>query len=280
MRPNVVILVDNSESMTVADPKLPSSRTRHEAPAAGVGTGEVGGMKRFERVNAMLNHAKALTELNKKFNVHVYTFAGKPHNVNLPADPKKRNAYQFALAPETKEGDSTQIGVALQQPPADFSGQAVAGALVISDGGNNEGIDPSLAADATRHASIPVSTMGFGDPTQTKDVALVSVLADDVVRTNNTVSVYAALTHRGYTGKTVSVTLQRGAEVIGRESVKLGANGEKQEVHFNYVPTKAGRFYYTVSVSPQPGEITLANNKRTFPAGCNQQETQGAVRGE
>ena len=251
--------------MTVPDPKLPASRTRHEAPAAGVAADAVGGMKRLDRVNAMFNHSRVLTELSKKFNVHVYTFAGKPHNVNLPADPKKRNAYQFALGQERKDSDSTQIGVALQQPPADFSGQAVAGALVISDGGNNEGVDPSLAADATLHASIPVSTMGFGDPTQTKDVALVSVLADDVVRTNNTVSVYAALTHRGYEGKTVSVVLKRGAEVIGREAVKLGSSGQKQEVHFNYVPTKAGRFYYSVEVSQQPGEITYANNKRTFP---------------
>ena len=197
--------------------------------------------------------------------MHLYSFAGKPDAISLPADPKKRGLYQFNVSPDAKNGDSTQIGTALQRPLDDLAGQPIAGALILSDGGSNLGADPIAAADAARQARMPISAMGFGDPTKTKDVALLSVLADDVVRTNNTVSVYAAISHRGYKGKTVTVTLQRNGEVIGRETVRLGSDEQKQEVKFNYVPTRAGRFYYTVTVSGLPGEVTLANNKRSFP---------------
>ena len=265
VKPNVVIMVDNSESMAISDPKLPAARARIEGAAAGMDAGETGRMTRLERINATLNESKALTALSKKYNVHLYSFAGKPVPLALPTDPKKRAAYQFHIVPDAKGGDSTQIGTSLQRPQDDLAGQPIAGALILSDGGSNLGADPISAADAARQARMPVSAMGFGDPTKTKDVALLSVLADDVVRANNTVSVFAALANRGYKGKTVTVTLLRNGETIDRQTVKLGADEQKQEIKFNYVPTRAGRFFYTVSVSGLPGEVTLANNKRSFP---------------
>ena len=265
VKPNVVIMVDNSESMAVPDPKLPLARARIEGAAAGVDAGEAGRLTRLERINAALNESKVLTELSKKYNVHLYSFAGKVNPLSLPLDAKKRASYQFNIAPDAKSGDSTQIGTALQRPQDDLAGQPIAGALVLSDGGSNLGADPISAADGARQARMPVSAMGFGDPTKTKDVALLSVLADDVVRANNTVSVFAALSHRGYKGKAVTVTLSRNGDVIDRQTVKLGADEQKQEIKFNYVPTRAGRFYYTVAVSGLPGEVTLANNKRSFP---------------
>lgn len=49
-------------------------------------------------------------------------------------------------------------------------------------------------------------------------------------------------------------------------SGKGGRTGEdrKQEIRFTYIPTVAGRFDYTVTVSSLPGEITLQNNRRIF----------------
>ena len=109
------------------------------------------------------------------------------------------------------------MGDALQRPVEELAGQPLAGALILSDGGNNLGEDPIMAADAAKQAGLRVSTIGVGDPTKTKDVALLSVLADDTVRVNNTVTVYVALSQRGYAGKTIGVTLRRGNEIVGHE---------------------------------------------------------------
>jgi hypothetical protein len=264
VRPSVLLLVDNSQSMSFRDPKLPAARAQKEAAGAGVSPTAVPSMTRLERANGLLNRAHLLEELSKRYNVRLVTFAGTPRAVPLPNEAQKRAAYRFALTPDAQTGDSTQMGAALRRALDDLAGQPVAGALILSDGGSNLGEDPVPVAETARQAHIPVSALGLGDPTKTKDVALLSVLADDVVRANNTVTVYAALTQRGYAGRPLTVTLQRGNQVIGRETLRLGPDEQKQEVRFNYVPTQAGRFYYTVTAAVQPGEITASNNKRAF----------------
>lgn len=265
VRPNAVILVDNSDSMNRPDPRLPASRATIEANATGLDALQVGSQTRLARANALLNRAKALTELSKRYNVRLYSFAAKPHPVPLPTQAGKQQGYQFAIAPDPKFGDSTQMGSALRQPLDELAGQPIAGAIVISDGGSNLGEDPLATAEAAKQAGVRVSALGIGDPTKTKDIAILSVLADDVVRVNNTVSVYAALTQRGYTGRTITVTLKRNGVTVGSEALKLGPDDQKQEVRFNYVPTQGGQFFYTVETAVLPGEIAADNNKRTFP---------------
>jgi hypothetical protein len=257
IKPAAVVLVDASQSMAQGDRRIPPERARLEAAAAGISPDAVAAMARLRRVDAMLRRSKLFRKLAPNFEVRLYAFSNDARRIALPAgkDP--------ALTPDA-HGDSTQIGTALRHALYDLAGQPLAGAIVLSDGGNNLGEDPVDVADAARQQRLPISTMGFGDPTPTKDVALLSVLADDVVRSHNAVSVYAALTQRGYPGKTVTLTLRRGGEQIARQSLRLGPNGRKQEVRFTYVPEHAGRFYYTVSVSPQPDEVTLANNRRGF----------------
>jgi hypothetical protein len=263
IRPNVVLLVDTSESMNRPDPKLPTERAQREATATGTAVTEVGRLTRLERANRLLNHAGLLAELSQTYTVRLYTFATAPRPLSLPTDPKQIAAYRFALTSDTP-GDTTQIGTALRRPVEELAGQPVAGALLLSDGGNNQGEDPIPAADAARQMGLPVSAIGLGDPTKTKDLALISVLADDVVRSNNVVTVYAALTQRGYSGRAVTVTLLRDGEEVGREVVRLGPDEQKQEARFTYTAEQAGRYRYTVAISPQPDEITLANNKKSF----------------
>jgi hypothetical protein len=264
IRPSVVVMVDTSDSMTRSDPRLPPARAAHEAAAAGVTPGAVAGMTRLERANALLNQSHLLTELSQRYNVRFWTFAGKPRPLPLPPDARARAAYRFALTRDAQTGASTQIGVGLRAPLEELAGQPVAGALIISDGGNNQGEDPILVAEVARQSGVRLSTVGIGDPTKTKDIAVLSVLADDVVRIHNTVTVYAALTQRGYAGRTITVTLKRGNEVIGRENLRLGPDEQKQEVHFTYVPTQGGSFYYTVETAVQPGETSADNNRRGF----------------
>ena len=264
VKPNVIIMVDTSQSMARPDPRLPAKRAEVEGAAAGISASSVAAMSRIDRLNGAINHSGIISALSKKYNVHLYSFASKPHTVALPADPAKRKNYHTALAPDTEGGDSTQIGTALKAPMDELSGQPIAGAIVLSDGGNNLGDDPILVAEGAKETGVRVSTSGFGDPTSTKDVTLLSTLADDVVRVNNTVTVFASISQRGYAGQSVNVTLLRNGQEMQRQSVRLAPDDQKQEIHFTYVPTTAGRFFYTVAVSGMPGEITLANNKRSY----------------
>ena len=135
---------------------------------------------------------------------------------------------------------------------------------MLSDGESNLGGDPILAAQSALQDGIRVSTMGVGDPTPTKDIALLSVLADDIVRVNNTVTVYAAISQRGYAARTVAATLRRGSEILERMSVRLAPDETRQEIHFNYIPKQAGRFDYSITIDTLAGEVSSANNRRGY----------------
>lgn len=262
--PHLLMLVDASDSMARPDVRLPTARADAEARATGRTRSEVRGMTRLQRANGVLNRAALLKRLGKKYTLHLYSFASNPHPALIPTDSRTRNKYRFALNPDAAGGRTTQIGTALRRPLEELSGQPVAGAIVLSDGGNNLGEDPLVVAQEARAGHIPISTMGLGDPTPTKDVALLSVLADDVVRANNTVSVYAALSQRGYAGRAITVSLLRNGQPFQSQSIRLAPDAQKQEIRFTYVPTQAGRFTYTVKAAVQPGEVTADNNLGRF----------------
>lgn len=265
VRANVVVLVDNSDSMKRPDPKLPSRRAAIEGEGAGIAASSVGQTTRLGRVSGILNQSKVLTELSKKYNLKFYTFSERARPLLLPEKQTERNGYRFDIKPLASGGSSTQIGEALRVPFEELSGQPIAGALFISDGGQNLGEDPLIVADSLRQSGAKISAMGIGDPTQTKDIAILSVLADDVVRVNNLVSVYVTLSNRGYQGRTIVVTLKRGGEPIGRETLRLGADSQKQELRFDFVPKQGGQFVYSVETAVLGDEIAKDNNKRSFP---------------
>src|SRR5205085_9871893 len=137
----------------------------------------------------------------------------------------------------------------------DVAGQPVAGALVLTDGGNNLGDEPVGMAERALQQGIHVSALGIGDPTPTRDIAITEVLADQVVRKDNVVQVFAGISHRGYEGRTITVVLRRGGAAIDSKTVRLGSSSQKQTVGFIYTPKQDGAFTYTVSTAALPDEI-------------------------
>lgn len=248
IRSSVIVLVDESQSMAIRDARLPRERAARAARATG---GEPRKQTRAEIVQKVIRGPQGdlLTALARRFNVRLYTFSSEAQPATKLGPPR---------------GGSTQIGTALGRALEDVAGQPASGALILSDGGNNLGDDPVAVAARARAQNLPISTLGVGDPTPTRDLVLTEALADQVVRKNSAVEVFAGVTHRGYTGRTIRLTLRRGTEIIGTQTVRLGAAGQKQTAAFRYTPKQEGTFTYALSATTLPGEITTANNRRRF----------------
>ncbi|MGC8668681.1 MAG: VWA domain-containing protein [Chthonomonadales bacterium] len=263
VRTAVAVGVDVSQSMGLRDPRLPPPLAQATARAIG---GSAAGLTRAEIVERLADNPRTrlIATLARRYRVYLYRFASDAQSVPLPTESRKLAEYRLPATPDAVHGGSTQIGVALRHMMNDLAGQDVAGILLLSDGGSNLGEDPVTVAAECRQQGIPVSTLGIGDPTPTRDVALTEALTDEVVRKDNIVQVFAGISQRGYAGRTVTVTLQRGNTVIGRQTLRLAADARKQTVRFTYTPKQVGTFTYTVSVSPLPGEVTLRNNSRRF----------------
>ena len=263
IRPTALLLVDSSDSMARPDKKLPPAQASMEASAAGISTSDARSLTRLEILNRMLNHADIQKKIGVRYQLVINSFASHTQAVTLLHKNKKGITEPISIAPQKPGGDSTQIGSALRVALQTLAGQPVAGILVASDGENNLGEDPITAAEEAHSLHIPVSSLGIGDPTKTKDIALLNVLTDDTVRVHNVVTLYADLEQRGYAGKTITVSLFRNGQPYLSQNVTLAPDDQKQEIKFTYVPDAAGRYIYTVRATPQPGEITTANNSRS-----------------
>lgn len=260
-RSNVVVLVDESQSMGFTDPRLPADRARRIAGVIGANPSQ---LKRHETLEKVAATAHLIPELAKRYNVRLYRFGAEAHPIDLPADTKQVAAYTLRVPPDMKNGTSTQIGAAIHRAANDVAGQPVAGTILLTDGGNNLGEDPVAAARSAMEQGVRISAMGFGDPTPTKDLAITEVLADHVVRKDGVAQVYAGIAHRGYAGRTITVTLRRNGTPVGTQIVKLGPESRKQTVAFTYVPKQTGTFAYTVSTEVLPMEVDTKNNSRGF----------------
>lgn len=263
VQPVVAIGVDVSQSMGFRDPHLPAAMARAVTRAIG---GSAAGLSRAEIVERLADNPRTrlIATLAQRYRIRLFRFASDAERVPIPSDKKKLAAFRMPVALDAVHGGSTQIGVALRHMMNDLAGQDVAGILLLTDGGSNLGEDPVTVAEECRQEKMPVSTLGVGDPTPTRDVAVTEALTDEVVRKDNIVQVFAGISQRGYAGRTVTVTLHRGGSIIGRQTLKLGADARKQTVRFTYIPRQVGTFTYTVSVSPLPGEVTQRNNQRSY----------------
>jgi hypothetical protein len=264
VKPSVLLLVDNSLSMGFRDPRLPADRAAQVERATGLDGRSV---TRAKVVEKLINDSKRPLIpylIAHNYNVHLYRFSSEPLTVSIPVKASQLKSWQFEDTPDPIRGNSTQIGTALQKALDDVAGQPVAGALILSDGGNNLGDDPVSLAQRAHEQGVKLSDLGVGDPTPTRDIAITEALADQVVRKNSQVQVFVGVSQRGYQGKTITLTLRRGGQVIGAKALVLGPPSRKQTVAFTYTPKQDGVYTYTVSTPVQPKEITGDNNHRSF----------------
>lgn len=260
-RAAAIVLVDVSDSMGFRDPRLPASRAAAVERATGLRSRSA---SRSEVAAQLLAGRTALLRtLAARFDTRVYAFAAGAQSVALKpgADPA---AAGRALAAAPLGRTSTQIGPALKQALDDVAGRPVAGALLLTDGGSNQGDDPVAWARQAAKQGVVVSAAALGDPTPTRNLTLTEALADQVVRKDNTVQVFAGLQHRGYEGRTITVSLRRNGAPFQSQPLRLGPAGRKQTVTFTYTPKEPGTFAYSVQASVLEGETTSQDNARRF----------------
>jgi hypothetical protein len=268
----VALLIDESRSMNLKD-RWRDARRKADLIKA-LGDPKITDATRAEVLNRLLNKddAAILRQLIAKHSVRIYRFGSDVKGAELRKPGKKgeeregdKGAETIPLAPGKPASEQTRIGNALDYVLQDTAGQPVAGIVLLSDGGQNIGDDPALSAKRAAEARAPIYTVGFGDPTPPQDVAVATLLADEVVRKGDEVVVTASLRQRGFRGKTVPVALRLGDRVLRKENVTLGREGEKQEINLAFTPDIAGARTLTISVPGQQGELSLSNNQKSWP---------------
>ena len=225
IRPLVLVLVDTSPSMRVAE----GSVTRLQQAAAVLGD---------EAWSARLQQAE----------VRAWGFA--------------ESAYPLALdtvAAASTRGQATDIGRALAASLEEIAErERVQGVVLFSDGGHNLGRDPvQLSAEQ----GVPVYALGVGGAEVPVDVQLVDVRTAETGYVGQSQQIDAEVRSWGYEGQRVEVRLYEGEQLLQRQSLLLEGDGQGQRVSFAVTPQQVGPRIFRVVVAPAAGEFATADNE-------------------
>ena len=253
------ILVDTSRSMELVDVptnEMSKSRLRH--------------------VNQLLFDVPGafLQALRDRFEVHLYPFdTGLHQSVPLAQDV---NSEMPQFEPE---GALTDIGGAIQAAAATWKGQQTAGIVLITDGGHNSGQFPLGAITALE---VPVYTVGVGAVEPPKDIQIQHIDYAPIAYTDHESVIRVNVTQTGYTGKTTRLSLRevKSNTLVDAATLTFEADSKasteslmenthasgttKQVVELKLTPKTEGNYQYTVALPALDGELTEANNQKTF----------------
>ena len=241
----LVILIDQSESMSIAD--------------------EVGGRSRYDIACDVVNSAaETINALSKQHEISPYLF-----DRQLQPLTWERKGTIF---PEKPLGNETAIGFSLQQVLEQTAGKRLLGTILLTDGTQRTrppyDLLPQETAAYFRDNGNAIYAIRLGrssTPDIVQDVAVQDLLVNDRVFVKNELLVSGQLRVQGFAGRRVPVSLffetspGQIAEVA-RQEYEIRESTETVPFQFRYEPQTPGLCKLTVSVPPQPRELLETNN--------------------
>jgi len=219
----VAILVDGSRSMSL---------------------GDAGGARRIDRARAIVSN-ELLPALSPRFRTDVLQFGERVTALdpaNLAATDRR-----------------TELAAALNAVRDKYRGRAVAGIVLLSDGGDNGSADAAAAAAA----GVPIYAVGVGPRAAARDREVVSVTAADSVLSDAVVDVAVSAVAHGYAAAPFELRLLENGRAIDLRKVTPAAEGAPISETFHVSPNRDVPTVYTVEIPSAGDEIVAENNARS-----------------
>ena len=230
---SIVFLIDDSASMQLND--------------------EVRGQTRWGVALKTLSQARALTkDLDPDLDAKFFRFS---------------DGLRDQKPGETAEalGRETAIGAALLEAIRRQSGTRVATLVLLSDGSNNAGLTPLVAARQLRSQQVPVVTVGFGSENAgpaSRDIAVKELVAGPTVFVKNRLQVKGSLVVRGFSNQPIDVEMLVEGESVARTQVRAAEGREVVPITgLSFIPQSAGEKKITLRVAPKERELLRSNNE-------------------
>ena len=138
-----------------------------------------------------------------------------------------------------------------------FEGRNLTDIILISDGIYNQGASP-----ASSKYPFQIHTIGVGDTIPKKDVFVKNVFTNKVAYLGNEFPISADIVGNGFAGKTASVSLKFGNQVLDTKIITFTNDKALNTVDFKATAKVKGLQHYTIEVAVLSGEFSTKNNKR------------------
>lgn len=156
---------------------------------------------------------------------------------------------------------STNIATALQSVTEQYRDQNIGAVILSSDGIYNEGLDPLYAPLGS---AVPVYSIGLGDSTRPKDVAITRVYANKTVALNSSFEIVADLRAEKLNGWNTTVSLLHNGQSLTQSPVRVDKDRYTASFRFEAKASVKGFQRYTISVPQVEGEQNTGNNRMDF----------------
>ena len=250
---DLLVLVDASESMTVAD--APAGQTRWEHLVSSL--------------EAAAPEARELLD-EGHLRLHMWRFDRGLEGVPVTAD----DPFQLDPVWVKQEGsEETALGTALDEAVQTTSFESLAGVIVLSDGAQHayppRDLPPQTVARRLGESGIPLWSVLFGQQrsgSQGRDAEIVQLSVADDVFVKTTVEVSGRVRLTGFGDRDVVVRLlveepDGVLEEVARTVVRsVGADAE-ETVRLSWRPEQPGERKLSLVVDPLEGETVITNNE-------------------
>ena len=261
VRRSFMIVLDGTASMRSQDPRDTDADRKRVALAKGWLNArggldqplsqphELTGIARAELLQAVLENPQLdlLRKLRADFDLVFYAF-GK----ELTAFPGDwRSQYQ-------PDRSATALGDAVRELLRRQRGQAVAGALLITDGGNNSGSAPRDAARLAQQEKCPLYIYGIG-LTAPKDISVESLFTEDVAFVKAELTVAVRVRGQGLAGEKATVILKFDTQPVAAQEI-IFTDATDQIIEMKFTPQRTGTFDLQAAIAPRADETSPDNN--------------------
>ena len=218
----VAILVDSSRSMSIED---------------------ADGQARVERARRIVAE-RLLPTLGSQFQVEVLGFGD--------------GVAPIAPAALTAVARRSDVAGALTAVRTRYRGRAVAGVILVSDGGDTSGAGERAAEDGP-----PIYAIGVGSPVAGKDREILGVTVAETILDDSRVDLAVSAVSHGLGNAPIELRLLENGRSIDVKRVTPAAEGSPVREVFQVSPGKGAPTVYTVEMPLLADELVPENNARS-----------------
>lgn len=153
-------------------------------------------------------------------------------------------------------GQATDISKAIRRLIPNNE-QNIRAGILISDGSFNTGNNPLYDITVL---DKPLYTIGIGDSLPVKDIAVESVISNEIAYLGDVIPVNVTVKSSGFSSGTINLNLYEDGKKIANKQLNISGGQQDFNASFEYKPTTEGDHKLTASTEGISGELTLGNN--------------------
>jgi len=165
---------------------------------------------------------------------------------------------QFSIDSVDFAGEMTDIAKAVRTARIDSEEDNSRAAVIFTDGRFNTGSNPIYEAMTFNR---PLYIIGIGDTVQPKDIAIESLLLNEIAYIDNPIPINVNISVSGYDEGSHKIALYDNNELIDEQEFEFASNISNYSFLFEYNPKVEGVRKITARIQPLDDEITAQNNE-------------------